>query len=148
MRNINCTFCFSDPSKGNAEVEPNRIIEAFDNWWLVLQRESKRSKTVQAAGMLILKRHAARASDCTAAEFSEIPAILHEASAALCRMVGADYTHQTRLGFNEGPEAGQTVGHTHIHILPVSASDPAQLKVRGGIGGAFESLRTLRLQEK
>jgi diadenosine tetraphosphate (Ap4A) HIT family hydrolase len=140
-----CIFCINDVTTGTPDVSPERILHAYDHWWLVLQPPKKRERTVQAAGMLILKRHAISPSNCRPEEFADIPAILHDASNRLCRAVGAEYDGQTRLGFNEGPEAGQTVMHTHLHLLPVSDSDPAELKVRGGIGGAFEALRTLRL---
>lgn len=140
-----CVFCISDRRAGTAGIEPERILKEYGHWWLVLQQPAKREKTVQAAGMLLAKRHVTRISGADSKAFGEIPGILHDASATLCEAVGSVYTTQTRLGGNEGPEAGQTVNHAHIHILPVSESDPAALKIRGGIGGAFEALRAARL---
>lgn len=71
--------------------------------------------------------------------------ILHDSSLALCQAVDVEYAGQTRFGANEGPDAGQTVQHAHVHILPVAKSDPPELKIRGGIGGAFEALHQARL---
>jgi diadenosine tetraphosphate (Ap4A) HIT family hydrolase len=140
-----CIFCISDMTIGSSGVEPERILKAYDHWYLIIQSEPKRRATVEAAGLLVSRRHHAAVSEATAVEFGEIPAILHDASARLCEAAGTVYTGQTRLGFNEGADAGQTVMHAHLHLLPVSESDPAPLKIRGGIGGAFEALRTARL---
>lgn len=143
-----CIFCIQDAALGTPDVESERILKGYKYWWLVLHQPKKRAALVQAAGMLVLKRHTPGASECSAEEFGELPSILHEVSALLCNTVGAEYTQQTRLGFNEGREAGQTRDHVHLHLLPVSESDPVALKVRGGIGGAFEALRAVRLGQK
>jgi len=123
----------------------DRIIKEYDSWWLVLQPEAKRQKTKQAAGILITKRHVAVPSKLNAKEAAELFAIYKDAAQTLCGKVGVTYTGQETVGFNEGAMAGQTINHTHIHILPVAEEDPAALKVRGGIGGAFEALRLERL---
>jgi diadenosine tetraphosphate (Ap4A) HIT family hydrolase len=143
--NMDCVLCINDSSVGTAGVEPERILKSYTHWWLVLQQPAKREATVQAAGMLVAKRHISGASQSSPAEFGEVPSILHDASKTLCDAVGTSYTQQTRLGFNEGADAGQTMDHVHLHVLPVSESDPPELKIRGGIGGAFEALRTTRL---
>jgi diadenosine tetraphosphate (Ap4A) HIT family hydrolase len=140
-----CAFCISDPHAGSEGVESERILKTYDHWYLIIQAEPKRRATIEAAGLLVSRRHLTGASKASAEEFGEIPAILHDASARLCEAAGTVYTGQTRLGFNEGADAGQTVMHAHLHLLPVSESDPAPLKIRGGIGGAFEALRTARL---
>ena len=140
-----CIFCIADVTAGTSGVEPERILNAYEHWFLIIQSEPKRRDTGEAAGLLVSRRHMAAASEASAEEFGEIPGILHDASTRLCEAAGTVYTGQTRLGFNEGADAGQTVMHAHLHLLPVSESDPAPLKIRGGIGGAFEALRTARL---
>ena len=72
--------------------------------------------------------------------------ILKDAASRLCDRVGVTYAGQETIGVNHGAEAGQTVFHSHVHVLPVAVEDPAELKVRAGIGGAFEALRRERLQ--
>ncbi len=140
-----CIFCISDPDVPISDDPADRVIKGYDNWWLILQPEGKRQKTKQAAGMLIAKRHVRVPSELNAQEAAEVFAIYKDASQALCAYVGVTYTGQETVGFNEGAMAGQTVNHTHIHVLPVAEEDPGVLKVRGGIGGAFEALRTERL---
>jgi diadenosine tetraphosphate (Ap4A) HIT family hydrolase len=141
-----CIFCIDDPQSGTAGISSDRILHSYDYWWLVLQPEAKREKTKIAAGMLIAKRHIEVVSLATPDEASDMIRNIKPAAQALCEAVGSTYTDQETIGFNQGTEAGQTIDHAHVHILPVSLEDPAALKVRGGIGGAFEALRDTRLQ--
>lgn len=143
-----CIFCISDKNMPLSSDPADRIIKEYKNWWLVLQPEAKRQKTKQAAGMLIAKRHVEVPSGLNAQEAAELFTIYKDASEALCTRVGVTYTGQETIGFNEGSMAGQTINHAHIHILPVSEEDPEVLKIRGGIGGAFEALRSERLGQK
>jgi diadenosine tetraphosphate (Ap4A) HIT family hydrolase len=142
-----CYFCIQDPSQGNDVIPPKQIIGGYKYWWLLLQPEAKRNKTKQAAGMLVSKRHIETVSLATADEAAELISIVKDASRKLCEKVGSQYTDQETVGYNQGSEAGQTIKHAHVHVLPVSESDPAELKVRGGIGGAFEALRKERLSK-
>jgi diadenosine tetraphosphate (Ap4A) HIT family hydrolase len=141
-----CIFCIDDPKTGTAGISPDRILDSYDYWWLVLQPKAKREKTKIAAGMLIAKRHIEVVSLAIPDEAAEMIRNIKPAAQALCEAVGSTYTDQETVGFNQGTEAGQTVEHAHVHILPVSMEDPAELKIRGGIGGAFEALRETRLQ--
>jgi diadenosine tetraphosphate (Ap4A) HIT family hydrolase len=141
-----CIFCINNEKIGTAGVSPDRILDSYDYWWLILQPEAKREKTKLAAGMLIAKRHIEIVSHITSEEAAEVMHIIKPAAQSLCEAVGSTYTDQETVGFNQGSEAGQTVKHAHVHVLPVSIEDPVELKVRGGIGGAFEALRESRLQ--
>ena len=145
MTENTCIFCISDQATPISDDPANRVIKAYKHWWLVLQPEAKRQKTKQAAGMLIAKRHVEVPSKLNAQEAAELFAIYKDASQALCEHVGVTYTGQETVGFNEGAMAGQTIHHAHIHVLPVAQEDPEALKVRGGMGGAFEALRSERL---
>ena len=140
-----CIFCISDKNVGNKAVQSERILHEYTHWWLLLQPELKRLLTKQAAGILVSKRHAAVVSELTPEELSEALAVYKQSSRILCGAVGVTYMEQETVAFNEGAQAGQTVEHAHIHILPVAQEDPEQLKVRGGLGGAFEALRRERL---
>lgn len=93
------------------------------------------------------KSHTPLPTDLAEAEWAELREIITDASQRLCAAVGTTYAGQETVGFNQGAEAGQAVGHAHVHILPVSNEDPTALKKRGGIGGAFEALRRERLSD-
>lgn len=96
--------------------------------------------------MLVSKRHIECVSLASQEEAAELLSVVKDSAKRLCDATDTLYTDQETVGFNHGSEAGQTVMHAHVHILPVSESDPDELKVRGGIGGAFEALRRERLK--
>ncbi len=137
-----CVFC-----EYSKNVEADRQVYEYDNWRLALQVPAKRLSTRQAAGLLISKRHFKEFSQAADVEMREMGKVIKDAAEKLCQKVGVMYTGQEIVGFNQGAEAGQTVFHCHIHILPVAVEDPQLLKGRAGIGGAFEALRRERLGE-
>jgi len=141
----NCAFCFDQNTQSSSGVEPARVIKEYSHWWLLLQREDKLQTTKQAAGLLVAKNHIVNVTDVDDDAKIELLTVVKESARLLCEKVGTTYTNQETVGFNQGAEAGQTMMHAHVHILPVSAEDPAELKVRAGIGGAFEALREQRL---
>jgi diadenosine tetraphosphate (Ap4A) HIT family hydrolase len=140
-----CIFCITDPKTGSSGIEPDRILHEYKYWWLVLQTRNKRLKTKESAGMLIAKKHIKEVSDALSEEAIELIQVIKDASKRLCVATGTAYTNQETVGYNQGKDAGQTIMHAHVHILPVAESDPIQLKIRGGIGGAFEALRKSKL---
>lgn len=135
-----CEFCLFEEN-----IEPERRIHDYDNWRLVLQRQKKRLETKQSAGLLISKRHFAELSLANDNEVIELRDIVKDAARRLCEATSTTYAEQETVGFNQGKDAGQTVFHCHVHLLPVAEEDPAELRVRSGIGGAFEALRRERL---
>lgn len=140
-----CVFCIDPMKKCSIGVEPQRIIKEYTNWWLLQQRADKLQSTKQAAGLLVSKKHVEQVSDVSEEAAAELLKVTKEAARLLCEKAETTYTNQETVGFNQGAEAGQTVMHAHIHILPVSLEDPGELKIRAGIGGAFEALREKRL---
>ena len=136
--NNTCPFC--DISKATSEK-----IHSYEFWNLFLQGEEKRSSTRQAAGFIALKRHETAVVDITDDEWAEVRWITEDAPLRLCERVGLTYANQEIVGFNKGKDAGQTVQHAHIHILPIAEEDPTELKGRVGIGAAFEALHRERL---
>lgn len=140
-----CVFCINSITHSSEGVSKDRFIKEYGNWWLFLQRADKLESTKQAAGLLISKQHYSNVTDLDEDAKSELLSIVKDAANLLCEKVGSTYTNQESVGFNQGTEAGQTVMHAHVHILPVSKEDPDELKTKGGIGGAFEALRKERL---
>jgi diadenosine tetraphosphate (Ap4A) HIT family hydrolase len=138
--NDTCPFC--DHLQARAT-----LLASYDHWYLFLQSDEKRAETKQAAGFLAAKQHVTEPTDLCSDEWLELKDIIKDAGRRLCRAAGVTYTNQETVGFNQGSEAGQTVAHAHVHILPVAQEDPGELKVRGGIGGAFEALRKERLAD-
>lgn len=72
--------------------------------------------------LVIPKAHAAKLEDASA---EDAAAVIHAAQTlapALCSAVGAvDAT----VAINNGPDAGQEVGHLHLHIVPRTQGDAA-----------------------
>lgn len=142
-----CVFCIDPVNRSSVGVESWRVIKEYTNWWLLLQRTDKLQSTKQAAGLLVAKNHIELVSDASNEAAAELLKVTKESARLLCEKVGTTYTDQETVGFNQGAEAGQTVMHAHVHILPVSLEDPEEMKIRAGIGGAFEALRENRLRE-
>ncbi len=78
--------------------------------------------------LLITKRHIGSFFDLTEAERSDILALLNRAKLAV------DHEFQPQgynIGINDGPCAGQTVPHLHVHLIPRYAGDLTD--PRGGV---------------
>ena len=78
--------------------------------------------------LLITKRHIGSFFDLTEAERSDILDLLNRAKLAV------DHEFQPQaynIGINDGPCAGQTVPHLHVHLIPRYAGDLPD--PRGGV---------------
>ena len=78
--------------------------------------------------LIIPRRHVGSFFDLTPEERTGLLALLDEARAGLER------SHQPQgynIGINDGPAAGQTVPHLHIHLIPRYAGDTED--PRGGV---------------
>jgi diadenosine tetraphosphate (Ap4A) HIT family hydrolase len=78
--------------------------------------------------LVIPKRHVGSFFAVTTAERAAMFALLDRAKAAL------DETHRPagyNIGINDGPAAGQTVLHLHLHLIPRFDGDSAD--PRGGV---------------
>jgi diadenosine tetraphosphate (Ap4A) HIT family hydrolase len=78
--------------------------------------------------LVIPRRHVSSFFETTADERAALLRLLDEAKAALDREFSpAGYN----IGINDGPAAGQTVPHLHIHLIPRYAGDRED--PRGGV---------------
>jgi diadenosine tetraphosphate (Ap4A) HIT family hydrolase len=78
--------------------------------------------------LVISRRHVASFFDLTQAEREDLLRLLEAAKVELDQMFRpAGYN----IGINDGPAAGQTVPHLHIHLIPRYTGD--QIDPRGGV---------------
>ena len=110
-----CPFC---------HLESNRIRHETEHLWVI------RDGFPITAGhtLLIPKRHIASVFDLREAEFLALQSALQWAKAD----IEQEFTPTGyNLGINDGPDAGQTVMHLHVHLIPRYHGDCPD--PRGGI---------------
>lgn len=78
--------------------------------------------------LVIPKRHISSFFECTDVERSALLALLDEAKACAMQEFQPDGFN---IGINDGPAAGQTVPHLHVHLIPRFAGDLPD--PRGGV---------------
>ena len=78
--------------------------------------------------LIIPKRHTGSFFDLTEAERSDLLLLLDKAKLDIENEFKPDGYN---IGINDGPAAGQTVPHLHIHLIPRYADDRAD--PRGGV---------------
>lgn len=82
--------------------------------------------------LIIPRRHVSSLFELTPQERAELFALLDEARAGLEQTRRPDGYN---IGVNDGPAAGQTVPHLHIHLIPRYLGDKAD--PRGGVRWLF-----------
>ncbi len=82
--------------------------------------------------LVIPKRHCASLFELSEAEFADLQTALDSARRALVAEYGPDGFN---VGINDGPVAGQTVMHLHVHLIPRYAGDSED--PRGGVRWVF-----------
>ena len=78
--------------------------------------------------LIIPRRHVPSFFETTPAERDDMLQLLDQAKARLDVELHPDAYN---IGINDGPAAGQTVGHLHIHLIPRYAGDAED--PRGGV---------------
>jgi diadenosine tetraphosphate (Ap4A) HIT family hydrolase len=78
--------------------------------------------------LVIPKRHVRSFFELTTEERAAMFSLLDEAKSAVAREFEPDGFN---IGINDGPAAGQTVPHLHIHLIPRYKGDLAD--PRGGV---------------
>jgi len=82
--------------------------------------------------LVIPRRHIASFFELTADERADLLTLLDQARVGLDTEFHPDAYN---IGINDGPAAGQTIGHLHIHLIPRYAGD--QPDPRGGVRWIF-----------
>jgi diadenosine tetraphosphate (Ap4A) HIT family hydrolase len=110
-----CVFC---------SLPQNRIIDSND-----LAMVIRDGFPISPGHTLVIpKRHVGSFFEITAEERTAMFALLDKAALRLKdELAPAGYN----IGINDGPAAGQTVPHLHIHLIPRFESDVAD--PRGGV---------------
>jgi diadenosine tetraphosphate (Ap4A) HIT family hydrolase len=113
---VTCPFC---------ELPPERIIAHNDHGVVI-----RDAYPVTPGHTLVIPiRHVGSFFELRPDERGALLALLDQAKSDL--EIGADKPDGYNIGINDGPAAGQTVPHLHIHLIPRRSGDLAD--PRGGV---------------
>ena len=116
----NCVFC---------NLLPKEIINEYKNFFVI--RDAYPVSSLHS--LIITKRHVVSYFQCSKEELNEIPIILDTQKTEL--KILDDTITGFNIGMNIGEDAGQTIFHCHVHIIPRRKGDI--LNPRGGIRGVI-----------
>lgn len=110
MREAGCRFCRAN---GLLLDAPFHDTEHF---YLLMSIDPE----LPGAAMIIPHRHSETPFDMSPAEWADLPRAIDAAKAQLDELWPDGFT----MGWNIGTAAGQTVDHTHLHLIARFASHP------------------------
>ena len=116
----NCVFC---------NLLPKEIINEYNNFFVI--RDAYPVTPLHS--LIITKRHVVSYFQCSKEELNEISIILDTQKTEL--KILDDTITGFNIGMNIGEDAGQTIFHCHVHIIPRRKGDI--LNPRGGIRGVI-----------
>ena len=116
----NCIFC---------NIEEDLIVHEYKNFYVL--RDAYPVTPLHS--LVITKRHVVSYFQCSKEEHDEIPMILDTQKTEL-KILDNSITG-FNIGMNIGEDAGQTIFHCHIHIIPRRQGDTPNL--RGGVRGVI-----------
>ena len=116
----NCLFC---------NIEEDRIVHEYKHFYVI--RDA--FPVTPLHSLIITKRHVVSYFQCTKEEHDEIPIILDTQKTEL--KILDDTITGFNIGMNIGEDAGQTIFHCHIHIIPRRQGDTDN--PRGGVRGVI-----------
>ena len=116
----NCIFC---------NLPTDRIVNEYKYFYIIRDLYP----VTNLHSLVIPKRHVVSYFECNQNEHDEIPIILNTQKTEL-RLTDDSITG-FNIGMNIGEDAGQTVFHFHIHIIPRRKGDVKNPK--GGIRGVI-----------
>ena len=116
----NCVFC---------NITEESIVNDYKHFFII--RDS--APVTSLHSLIIPKRHIVSYFECNKEEYEEIPLVLNTQKTEL--KLTDDAITGFNIGMNIGEDAGQTVFHFHIHIIPRRKGDIDNPK--GGIRGVI-----------
>lgn len=78
--------------------------------------------------LVVPARHVERVEELEAGEWRQLFDLVREVACEVAALPGVDGVN---IGVNSGKPAGQTVGHTHVHVIPRRTGDVPD--PRGGV---------------
>lgn len=119
MEKLNCPFChISNPILQN------------DHWFCIRDRYPVN----EGHTLIISKEHRKNYFMCTHEEKVSLIFMIEEVKDSIQKEFNPDGFN---VGFNVGEESGQTIFHTHIHVIPRYKGDVEN--PRGGVRGVIPS---------
>lgn len=115
LEKSDCPFC---------DLDLDRVVMAAPGWFVVKDAYP----VADGHTLLVPQRHIARYEDLEPEEKACLLDILDQ---VLVELRQEDGLSDWNFGLNNGPQAGQTVGHLHFHIIPRRAGDVGD--PRGGV---------------
>ena len=116
----NCIFC---------NIEEDRIAHEYKHFYVIKDA----FPVTPLHSLIITKRHVVSYFQCSKEEHDEIPIILDTQKTEL-KILDNTITG-FNIGMNIGEDAGQTIFHCHIHIIPRRQGDATN--PRGGVRGVI-----------
>ena len=120
----NCIFC---------NLPEDRIIHEYKSFYIVRDLYP----VTKLHSLIITKRHIPSYFQCNSEEIKEIPIILNTQREEL--MLEDETITGFNIGMNIGEDAGQTIFHFHMHIIPRRKGDLKNPK--GGVRGVIPDNR-------
>ena len=113
----NCIFC---------NIEENHIVHEYYHFYVI--RDT--FPVTPLHSLIITKRHVVSYFQCSQEEHDEIPIVLVDTLKTEFKILDESITG-FNIGMNIGKDAGQTIFHCHIHIIPRRQGDTPNPK--GGV---------------
>jgi len=110
-----CAFCVIDSDKSSVLFESEHFYLTQDKF------------PVTPGHLLIIpKRHITSPSDLSETEWHDLRVVIEEAYSIL--RTGDNQITGFNIGINVGSDAGQTIPHLHIHVIPRRPNDIPESK--------------------
>ena len=116
----NCIFC---------NILDDKIVDEYNHFFIIRDL----FPVTNLHSLVIPKRHIVSYFECNKDEYDEIPLVLNTQKTEL-KLIDETITG-FNIGMNIGEDAGQTIFHFHIHIIPRRKGDFDNPK--GGIRGVI-----------
>lgn len=110
MSEPSCRFCLDNQLLSDAPVFQT------DNFYVLKSNDP----ALPHSTMVIPRQHGTTPLEMNAAEWAELPMAIEGARQALASWQPDGYT----IGWNVGAVAGQTVNHTHLHVIARFKDEP------------------------